>query len=389
MTGLGWLSMIKQVSHSPARFGIEEEFFLCRADDHTIVRKPSRKFLRDCRNALGSLLSAELLQSQIEVRTAILETSAAANEALAACRDTLSNTAETHGLCILSAGTHPLAQWREQLASNAQRYRQIFEDFQIVAQRNLLCGLHVHVEVPAKLDRIHVMNGVMPWLPMFLSLSASSPYWGRRDTGLMSYRQSAYDEWPRTGIPRLFSGEAEYRRYIERMLAVEAIADESFIWWAIRPSARYPTLELRIADACPDIRDGLCIAQLYRAAVHQQILRLERGQGLQHDPVERLIIEENRWRAKRLGTKACLIPAGGSKAVELGQVVESFADECAEAIDELGIRQAVEHAMRLAREGCSAERQRRHYAVARDRGAAHHQALAEVVRELVRTTQLI
>jgi len=381
--------MITHTSHLPARFGIEEEFFLCRADDHAIVRKPSKKFLRECRNALGSLLSAELLQSQIEARTAILDSPDAALEAVTASRGKLGRTARTHGLCILSAGTHPLAQWREQIASDALRYRRLFEDFQIVAQRNLLCGLHVHVEIAAQLDRIHVMNGVMPWLPMFLSLTASSPYWGRRDTGLMSYRQSAYDEWPRTGIPRLFSDETEYRRYIERMLAVEAIADESFIWWAIRPSAKYPTLELRIADACPDIRDVLCIAHLYRAAVHQQSLRLQRGATIQHDPVERLIIEENRWRAKRLGTKAHLIPAGGSKPIELIRVIESFAVECAEAIDELGVQQAVERARTIAREGCSAERQRQRNAAARERGIAHHQALAEVVEELVHRTQLV
>lgn len=381
--------MITHASHLPARFGIEEEFFLCRTDDHAIVRKPSRKFLRDCRNTLGSLLSAELLQSQIEARTAILDSPDAALEAVTASRDKLGRTARAHGLCILSAGTHPLAQWREQIASDALRYRRLFEDFQIVAQRNLLCGLHVHVEIAPQLDRIHVMNGVMPWLPMFLSLTASSPYWGRRDTGLMSYRQSAYDEWPRTGIPRLFSDEAEYRRYIERMLAVEAIVDESFIWWAIRPSAKYPTLELRIADACPDIRDALCVAQLYRAAVHQQSLLLQRGTTIQHDPVERLIIEENRWRAKRLGTKAHLIPAGGSRPIDLAQVIETFAIECAEAIEELAVQEAVERARKIAREGCSAERQRQRYAAARERGITHQQALAEVVAALVHDTQLV
>lgn len=376
-----------EVRSSQVRFGIEEEFFVCQVENQKLARKPSSKFLRDCRNTLGALLSNELLQSQIEVRTPVLNSAQAAYEAVAAARDTLTRVARLHGLCVLSSGTHPLAHWREQIASSTTRHRQIFEDFQIVAHRNLLCGLHIHVEVPADTDRIRVMNGVTPWLPMFLSLSASSPYWGRRDTGLMSYRQSAYDEWPRTGIPRLFVNEAEYQNYTRRMLTANAIADESYIWWAIRPSAKYPTLELRISDACPEARDGLCIAALYRAAVRQQILLLRRNSFIEHDPVERLIIEENRWRAKRLGTKAHFIPVGGSDSKSLADTIGLFALECVEAIDELDARWAIDHALSLARKGCSAELQRNQYESRRLRGFSHQNALADVVADLVRVTQ--
>ena len=369
------------------RFGIEEEFFLCRVDDNGILRKPSAEFLRDCGRVFGSNVCAELLQSQLELRTAILDSVSSAEDAVLQARHTLVQTARAHGLSILGSGTHPLAQWRQQIPSEARRYQKLFEDFRIVAQRNLLCGLHVHVEVPDGFDRIRVMNGVAPWLPMMLSLSASSPFWCRRDTGLMSYRQSAYDEWPRAGIPRLFSDESEYRRYVARMIAAGAMPDESYIWWAIRPSAKYPTLELRITDACPDPQDSLCIAQLYRSAVRQQTILLERGVSTPADSVERLVIEENRWRAKRFGTRAMLIPSGDTVPSDLARTIESFAHNCEEAVVELGTQAALEHAKHLARVGCSAERQRQQYLRARDHGTPHVKALADVVAQLIDTTQ--
>jgi carboxylate-amine ligase len=379
---------VRKTDRSPqVRFGIEEEFFLCRADDHGILRRPSRAFLRDCRRSFGNNMCAELLQSQIELRTDILDSQSAAADAVLQARHTLVKTARAHGLCVLGSGTHPLAQWRQQVPSETTRYRKLFENFRIVAQRNLLCGLHVHVEVPSGLDRIRILNGVAPWLPMMLSLSASSPFWCRRDSGLMSYRQSAYDEWPRAGIPRLFSDEAEYRRYVATMVAAGAMPDESYIWWAIRPSAKYPTLELRITDACPDPLDSLCIAQLYRAAVRQQTILLERGVNTPVDPVERLVIEENRWRAKRFGTKAMLIPSRTSVPSDLERTIDSFAHSCEEAIVDLRAEGAVARAKAVAREGCSAERQLHQYRRARERGIPHVRALAEVVERLVATTQ--
>lgn len=365
------------------RYGVEEEFFLVRLDDLSIVRRPPRRFLRDCRNELGERISVELLQSQVELTSPIL-TSTDSSDALQDARSVLRTTAMAHGMSIIAAGTHPLAQWRGQVASNGVRYRRLFEDFQIIANRNLLCGLHVHAEIPSGIDRIRVINGVMHWLPLLLCLSASSPFWAREDSGLASYRQAAYDEWPRTGIPRFFTDEVEYRRYIAILKQTDAIADESYIWWAIRPSAKYPTIELRIADACPRIRDAACVAALFRTAVHHQLRIVRSGVPFSHDPVERLLIEENRWRAKRFGTDSKLLSVDSAGAVvSLGKAIAKLAESAAESAAALGTGWALDHAVHIARDGSSANRQRHVYSRKRLAGSSHVEALRAVVESLV------
>lgn len=369
------------------RFGIEEEFFLCDLRTRGVVRRPSRAFGLESRRRLLDRLSSELLQSQVEVKTPILSSIESALESIASGRAALIEVASAHQMGVLSAGTHPLAEWRGQLPTEAVRYEKMFDDFQIIAQRNLLCGLHVHVEVPTSIDRIQLMNGVMRWLPFLLALSASSPYWARQDTGLMSYRQSAYDEWPRTGIPRLFRDEAEYRRYVDALRKAHAIKDESFIWWALRPSSRFPTVELRITDACPLIEDVLCIAELFRVIVHQQTQAMLRNPQVERDDIARLLIEENRWRAKRFGERASFIDLSTSENLSALQCLDSLVRENADAIAELRAERAVERARRVIVEGSSATRQRRIYARARASGLAHRHALVQVTDTLLSETR--
>lgn len=372
---------------SSIRFGIEEEFFLIDLDSRDIVRRPPAAFVRECRRALGERLSSELLQCQLETTTPVVSSLVEARGHLTTSRGELIAIAERYGIGLIAAGTHPLAQWRGQLGSRAPRYRQLFDDFQIIAQRNLLCGLHVHAEVPPTVDRILLMNQVMRWLPLMLALSASSPFWARRDTGMMSYRQSAYDEWPRTGIPRLFRDEGEYRRYVGVLIAARAVPDESHIWWAIRPSSRYPTLELRIADACPILDDSLCIAELFRTVVHHQIGAIEAGLIRDGDGIERLLIEEDRWQAKRFGVAARFINPEDTARLDLSSILDRFAEACGSAAGELGSDWAIAHARDIASRGGCADRQRAIYAAARSRGLPERQALREVVDALVAETR--
>jgi carboxylate-amine ligase len=369
------------------RFGIEEEFFLSDLDSGDIVRRPPAGFVRDCRRALGDRLSSELLQCQLETKTPIVSSRDEARLHLTTSRGELARTGERYGIGLMASGTHPLAQWRDQLGNRAPRYRQLFDDFRIIAERNLLCGLHVHAEVPATVDRVLLMNQVMRWLPMLLALSASSPFWARRDTGMMSYRQSAYDEWPRTGIPRLFRDEAEYRRYAGLLIAARAIPDESHIWWAIRPSVRYPTLELRIADACPVMDDALCIAELFRTVVHRQIGAILAGETRGSDGIERLLIEEDRWQAKRFGVAAQFINPANAEALDMTATLERFEVACGPALGELDAAWALDHARTIVRQGSSAHRQRSVYTAARERGAAARGALREVVDSLIAETR--
>lgn len=369
------------------RFGIEEEFFLSDLRSGDIVRRPPTGFVRECRRALGDRLSSELLQCQIETKTPILRSHAEAREHLSASRSALTDIGLRHDIGLVAAGTHPLAQWRGQLGTQAPRYRRLFDDFQIIAQRNLLCGLHVHVEVTTEVDRIRLMNRVMRWLPMLLALSASSPFWERRDTGMMSYRQSAYDEWPRTGIPRLFTDEAEYRRYVGMLVAAGAIPDESRIWWAIRPSSRYPTLELRITDACPRLDDALCIAELFRAIVHHHVGAIIAGDAPGTDGIERLLIEEDRWQAKRFGVAARFLEPGCDEGPDMAATLDRLEAACGDALADIGAGWALDHARQVVKSGGSADRQRSAHTEARARGLTERGALRAVVDMLVEETR--
>lgn len=370
------------------RFGIEEEFFLTDLDSGAVVRRPPAAFHKAASNVLGDALAHELLQCQVEVKTPILQMSTEAFDSLMAGRRRLVDVAKSFDMGVVAAGTHPLAQWRSQVPTSELRYEELLDDFQIIAQRNLLCGLHVHAEVREGIDRIQLMNRVMRWLPLFLALSVSSPYWARQDTGLMSYRQAAYDEWPRTGIPRLFEDELEYQRYVQILIRARAIPDESYIWWSIRPSSRYPTIELRITDACPRAIDAVCIAELFRAVVLQECLNVARGDQIRlRDGIERLLIEENRWRAKRFGVRAKWLDADSGLNIDLADCLSQLARHCETAVGELQADWTFDHARRMIAEGTSADRQRRIFGEARAAGLTTTRALRRVVDALVQETE--
>lgn len=369
----------------PLSFGIEEEFFLTDLKTRNIVRRRPRGFFHACKGAFGELVTPELLQSQVEMVTPVLTSMDAARNCLMAARSQLGAVAETFGLGILATGTHPLAQWREQEATQLPHYEQLMGDFQIVARRNLLCGLHVHVGVPEGVDRIVVMNRVMPWLPLLLALSTSSPFWGGKRTGLKSYRQAAYDEWPRTGIPDHFQSEQSYQAYVDFLVRTGSMTSDSDIWWAIRPSVRFPTLELRITDACPVVEDVLCIAALFRAMVHQAVTSTS---GIdRHNEMTRLVIDENRWRAKRFGTEATFLDPDSRRNVAIAQCLEMAGARFGESLDAYDDGAAMARARSILDQGSSAALQLRRYNAARRTGLGRRQALALVVDELMEVSR--
>jgi glutamate---cysteine ligase / carboxylate-amine ligase len=377
-------------------FGIEEEFFLTDVTSRKIAGNPPSALFRACKRTLGASVAHELLRSQIELISPVLSDVGDARDWMRASRAKVAAIAETFGLGIVAAGTHPLAEWREQRATELPRYERLLDDFQIVAQRNLLCGLHVHVSVPDGIDRVQVMNRVMPWLPMLLALSASSPFWARKRSGLMSYRQAVYDEWPRTGIPDHFDGERGYRAFVDLLVQTGSVKNESYIWWAVRPSMRYPTLELRIADACPAIDDALCIAGLFRAMVARACIDARGAPsamvgGVFDDPdsrnqMTRLLIEENRWRAKRFGTRATFLHQPTRRNLPITDWLAIAEERFGAAAADVGDDAVWAQARRILHEGGSAQRQLDAYASARAGGTNRTTALRAVVDLLLRET---
>ena len=247
------------------RFGIEEEYFLAAALTRGTPRRTQP--FHDAVHARVPSVERELLTAQVEVATSPTDSPAAARAQLTDLRAGLAETGREHGLLVLASGTQPLARWDRQRQTRKPRYDRLMQQMQMLGRRNVVCGMHVHVEVPRPAERVDLMNRMLPYMPLLLALSASSPFWQGRDTGIAAYRLSVWGEMPRTGLPDLFDDAADYDRYVAAMTRSGAIADASFLWWTLRPSIHYPTLELRVADSCTRLDDTLAIAALYRCLV--------------------------------------------------------------------------------------------------------------------------
>jgi carboxylate-amine ligase len=358
-------------------FGIEEEFFLIDPETRALADKVPRQFMRACRRRLGDRVKEEMQQAQVEAATPILSSVATAREALLELRAEIADVALDHDMQLLAAGTHPTATWSEQAATDEARYDRLIEDFQIVGRRNLVCGLHVHVAVPDGVDRVDLMNRLMPWTPLFLALSASSPFWNSRNTGLMSYRQSLYDEWPRSGIPDAFDDEVQYADFVQLLSSCGALEDGSFLWWAIRPSARYPTLELRIADACTRAEDALALAAAFRCLVRAHVRNPQLG--AHRTPMTRRLVEENRWRAKRYGTQASFIDEQGRRLVGMAETLHRLGTLVARDAAALDCERELRHLATIASLGTSADVQLALYRRERECMATREAALGKVV----------
>ncbi|MEN5083654.1 carboxylate-amine ligase [Bosea sp. TWI1241] len=337
------------------RFGIEEEYFLSDADSRGAMRKIAPRFMDAAQAAFPDELQREMLQSQIEVATPVCETMQQARARLSRLRSGLSDIAREHGMLLLACGTHPTAVWVNQRVTEARRYDSIMRDLQMLGSRNQLCGLHVHVELPDEDERISIMVRILPYLPLLLALSTSSPFWQGRRTGLMGYRLCAYAELPRTGLPELFADAADYRAYVDTMVASGAIRDASFIWWAIRPSLNHPTLELRVADSCTRLDDTLAVTALYRCLVRHLSRKPALNAGL--TAASRAIAAENIWRAQRYGLHGGFVCESRRSLRSLREVLDEVLDMLAEDAVILGCSSDLAACRRIAIEGTSADAQ--------------------------------
>lgn len=366
------------------RFGIEEEFFLADAASRGTPRRTVTAFHEAVQHRLEDA-ERELLQSQVEICTPPSESFEAAAERLRALRGGLAGIGREHGILVFAAGTHPTATWRRQTETPADRYRGIMRDLRMIGQRTMVCGMHVHVEVPRPEARIDLKNRLLPFLPVLLALSTSSPFWQGRATGLAGYRLRAYAELPRTGLPELFDDAEDYARYVRVMERSGAIADASYLWWHLRASIKFPTLELRIADSCPSLADGLAIAALFRCLVRHLDRDPKRNAGL--TGASRGFVMENLWRAERDGIRADLIDEASESAIPLVRVVDDLLALTEEDAKALGCRAVCEHARVIAAKGSSADRQLAVFTVERANGASERGALDVVVDSLAHETE--
>jgi carboxylate-amine ligase len=364
------------MSEHPYSFGIEEEYFLADAATRGTPRGDLAAFHADAKAQLPET-GRELVAAQIELCSPPLSVMAQARDNLGGQRRTLAEVAAGHGLLLLSCGTHPLARRESQTASEGQRYRDILSDLGMAARRALVGGMHVHVEVPDPEARVDLMNRLLPFQPLLLALSASSPFWRGEATGLMAYRLCVFGEMPRTGLPEVFADAGAYDRLVTILTRAGAIDDASYLWWSLRPSIKFPTLELRIADACTRLEDSLCLAALFRCLVRLCVRRPDLNAGL--DGVSRAIAGENLWRAQRDGIRAELIDEARGGGVPFAEALDGVLALIAEDAQALGCEAEVARARAIVAEGTSADRQLSAYETALAAGHDTPAALAAAV----------
>ena len=367
-------------------FGIEEEYHL--VDLTTRDLAPAPKALMDvCQSKLGKHFSPEALRSQIEIGTPVCRSFRDARAEIARLRSTVVAAAREHGLAPIAAGTHPFGNWRELETTDKERYKVLARDLAVVGRRLVICGMHVHAAIEDNELRIDLMNQVRYFLPHLLILATSSPFWDGADTGLKSYRLAIADESPRTGMPGRFAGWDEYQQTVSVLVDAGIIQDASKIWWDLRPSAHFPTLEMRITDVTPRIDDAVAIAALY-LCICRMLYRLRRSnQGWRQYPV--FLLEENRWRAQRYGVGGSLFDLGKGTLVPFKSLLEEILALVGEDAAHFGCEAEVAHARTIVSAGTSADRQVAAFKAAVNSGASIEKALHAVVDQLVTETARI
>ena len=368
--------------------GVEEEYLLVNCETRDLVTDMPESMIEDCEAEMEATgqVSPEFLRAQIEVGTKVCESIAEVRTELARMRNCVSKVAERHGCAPIAASTHPFARWLDQRHTDKARYDSLGRELQAAARRLLICGMHVHVGIEDEETRIDLMGQFAYFLPHLLALSCSSPFWEGENTGLKSFRLTVFDALPRTGMPETFASWADYARHIEVMVDAGLIEDGTKIWWDVRPSARYPTLETRVMDVCTRIEDAICLAAI-NVCLLRMLYRLRRS-NQRWRTYARMLLMENRWRAMRYSFDEGLVDLGRGAIVphseNLGELIELIRDDA----DALGCTAEVEHAWTILERGTSAHRQVATYERALGAGASQREALEAVVDMLVEESRV-
>jgi len=364
--------------------GVEEEYLLVDKDTRALVIEPPDDLMKECEERLGIQVSTELLRSQIEIGTTVCKNVQEVRDELVRLRGTVKEVANKHGLEPIASSTHPFSSWQDQKATPKERYDQLTVEMQGTARRLLICGMHVHVGIEDDELRIDLMNQMSYFLPHLLALSCSSPFWEGLDTGLKSYRLTVFDALPRTGVPERFASYAEYERHVRIMMDAGLIEDSTRIWWDLRPSGKFPTLETRIMDVCTRLDDTVALAallvcifrMLYRLRINNQRWRM-------YTP---MLIRENRWRAMRYSFDEGLIDLAKGTVVPFSELLNELLCLVAEDAEALGCTEEVNSLHHILQRGTSAHRQLKKYELERAGGASDEEALKAVVDTLIKDT---
>ncbi len=372
--------------HEPSfTIGVEEEYLLVDKETRDLASDPPEEIIKECEKLAEGHVSPELLRSQIEIGTQVCHNIGEVRTDLRRLRSIVVEVADHYGLAPIAASTHPFASWSKQKHTEKERYQSLTDEMQLAARRLVICGMHVHVGIDEDELRIDLMNQMSYFLPHLLSLSCSSPFWRGVNTGLMSYRLTVFDAMPRTGLPEDFASFAEYQRHVDALVNAGLMEDGSKIWWDLRPSSRFPTLETRIMDVCTYIEDAISLAalvcctlrMLYRLRLDNQRWRI----------YSKMLINENRWRAMRYSFDSGLLDLARGELVPSRHLTQELIELVCDDAEERGCLDEILRIREILEQGTSAHKQLAVYKKALEAGAEDREALHQVVDFLVAETQ--
>jgi carboxylate-amine ligase len=333
---------------APFSLGIEEEFQLLSSESYELVPR----FEAIAEQAADERVRRELMTSVLEAATGVHEHVAGAIAEVREIRARLRDAAAESDALIASAGTHPFSRWEHQEITDKPRYQGVVEKLRWVAERVAIFGLHVHVGIDSADSAVKIATGLRNWVPELLALSANSPYWQARDTGLASTRAQVFDTMPRSGLPPQLGSFAEFEELIERGVAAGFFPDYTYVWWDVRPHPKLGTIEVRVCDAQTRIENVAGLAALSQCLAATLAERAVRAQP-------RTLIAENKWRAARHGLDAELVDLDHNRPRSARAAVAELLELTAPAAERLGCTGELAELERLLERGTGADEQRR------------------------------
>jgi carboxylate-amine ligase len=365
----------------PYTLGVEEEYMLLDGETFDLVQHIETVLAAVSGHELESRVGAELMQSVLEIATPVCRDVAEVQRELSKLRTYVTEVANGKGLRVGSAGTHPFSLFERQRITARDRYRNLVDQMQYIARRELIFGMHVHVAIDDADKAIQVVNGLLPQLAPLLALSASSPFWRGEPTGLASSRQMVFAAFPRSGPPPRFRDYADYAEVVGQLERTGCIADYTQIWWDIRLHPRLGTIEIRICDAVTRLEDAVAITAYCQALVKQLCERHDAGEEI--PSYHRILTTENKWLAARYGLEAPVmdLATGRRNRIPVAQVVRRTLRELEPHARELGSERELEGIGEMLARGNGADLQLRVFNANRDIG--------EVVQEIAAATEAV
>jgi carboxylate-amine ligase len=384
ITGKGFAAGGSVLDHhfgdsDPYTLGVEEEYMLLDGETFDLVQHIDTVLAAVAGHELETRINAELMQSVLEIATPVCRNAGDVDTWLRKLRSYVCEIGQEKGLRVGSAGTHPFSLFERQRITARDRYRNLVDQMQYVARRELIFGLHIHIAVDEPEKVIQVMNGLSLDVPILLGLSGSSPFWRGEPTGFSSIRQMVFAAFPRSGMPPRFRDYGEYAEVVGQLEKTGCIADYTHIWWDVRPHPKWGTIEVRICDAVSWVEDAVALSAYCQALVKLYAERYERGEEI--PAIHRMLVNENKWLAARYGLEAPLmdLATGRRNRVSLAQLVRRRLKEIEPHARELGSERELEGITGILRRGNGADRQLRVFNANRD--------IVEVVQEIANATE--